>query len=430
MSNPRGYIALQKRDLVILHRTRRLRTQRVKFRSRSAVAFPCVFVNMATTERIPFSTEQTYEWMRMFNTLCARYQCRSVSRLADVTHHEPIDSGLYFVSGPDGKWLAEITSVRIVLTEQRVQLARISHDAIMQLIAFVHRSIDGVDTTTTTTDNYIVTFDWCILDTNRYEFDRRRIRISLSLVTQVDDNNIEEERRCLLRVDCNNRIVVIHLLDSIVHVDSTTDSSISIAQNTHVSDCCRPFLFILACEFHVRGIAYKNINLHHALQVSSDPDPVEHACFTHSRATGIHVPYFVRDNDQSEYLYNTVLQSTLGNGSIRLNWRNGTILKAKRQFGLTNACTIIPPGANLQLCRLQQEIRRDEHHLLSLCDFDVFFTRCKESSMLSLLGYNTELISDNPAFEENLPYNESIYERRYCVDSTNTLVSRPFVHLS
>lgn len=286
----------------------------------------------------------------------------------------------------------------------------------------------------TTVDNYIIAFDWYIMDTS-CSFDQRRMHTSLSSVTTwIDDDNAEEERRYLLRVDFNNRIVVLYLLDSAVDAESVVaESAISIVQNTHVTDCCRPFLFILACEYHVRDIAYVNIDLHHALRATSDSsDPVEHASFTHSRATSIHVPCFAPGNNQSDYLYNTVLQSTLGNGCIRLTWRNGTIMKSRKQLGVINSCSVMPPGANLQLCRLQQEIRRDEHHLLSLCDFDVFFRRCKESSMLTLLGYNdTSLTACDSAIEAaSLSYDESVYERRYCVDSTNTLVSRPFVQLS
>lgn len=52
-----------------------------------------------------YERHNTARWIRMFETMCARYRCRSVESVNPF-----VDEDLW-LSGPDGVWLAEITSV-------------------------------------------------------------------------------------------------------------------------------------------------------------------------------------------------------------------------------------------------------------------------------------------------------------------------------
>lgn len=469
---------------------------------------------------MPCSVDTSVSWINMFETMCARYRCRSIETIARAMN-DPAGNRVYFISGPGGKWLAEVTSVGLTVPlEYRadddyaryaggISNSRCYNDDGIAVLSDVSTgAVRDIVNRYDETDRfsrveYSIVFDWIFLQTQKTDdrsreqprqrgqrstasnpsatassskFRTRSTNENSDNVNEADDDDNNrvytnrstivpvsklrlighettigrrrytdiEERQCLLRVDRHNRIVTIIVLANTTR--NQTLSSISVACNRDTPDCLRPFPFFLACELATRNTRYDNLNIYHDVEKTPTRCWLTEARAMYSHAKMLRVS--CRMEQPIHNILDRICCQCVNLGDIRHFWRDGRILpKNSSHDGLGPSMHLFPATANLNISRLEADVRRDERHILSLCDFDVFTRRCDNilaSAIMSMprdldgamhnamyygvtrdaATYHVENASRHTARDSKL------YEQRYFVDSRNNLVSLPFMRLS
>lgn len=347
-----------------------------------------------------YERHNTARWIRMFETMCARYRCRSVESVNPF-----VDEDLW-LSGPDGVWLAEITSVEFD------EMGALTIGSLRALRA-LGRAVCAFHTTLSSQRRFDHRRDGDCCDSedeDDEEADEKcDIAVDWFLTSTIDRHG--QRRQCLIRVCRNARVVYVQLLANNVRNATISPTSLSFSR---YNDRLRPFVFVLVCQLLYERLDFECLNLHYEpltsstrwresqiawLQsIGSDVSSthratngsgngwLELARETHGRARWIRL---LSDEDSNGASLRAIVTRRSKNGLVEYLWRRSSrFLKftdssvrvrssteQRRENDYDDGYGVHPLVRGTLLCLrdLDLEISKSRSCVLALCDFNVLY---------------------------------------------------------
>lgn len=410
-------------------------------------------------------------WIRMFETMCARYRCRPIESV------NPFADEDLWLSGPDGVWLTEVTSVEFdetgALTVGSLRALRALGRAVFAFHSvaefsqrFFHRGCCDDDDDDSNDDE---------------EAEKCDIAVDWFLTSTIDRHG--QRRQCLVRVCRNARVVYVQLLANNVRNATMPPTSLSFSR---YNDRLRPFVFIFVCQLLYERMDFECLNLHYEPLASSTTwresqiawwqsvvvgdafsenrvtngsgnGWLELARETHGRARWIRLLSDEHTNGASSSSLRAVVTRRSKHGTIEYLWRRSNRFSKRANSSECSAerdgYGVHPVARGTLLCLrdLDLEISKSRSNVLALCDFDVLYENTRRYLLFDRNNSHDFDVSttrrlyrsvsrspettavENDSVDANrerrkrgsttTPTLESIRERRYFVDATGTLRS-------